>query len=67
MTKWTRLTLAHLLRGDPLPLSYVPERPVRLNRELLRYRASLVKIQTGVKSKIHNTLAKSNVTHVDGL
>ena len=37
-------TLAHLLRNDLLPLSYVPEKTVRLNRELLRYRASLVKI-----------------------
>ncbi len=36
-----------------LPLSYIPEKPVRLNRELLRYRASLVKVQTGIKNKIH--------------
>lgn len=56
------VTLAHLLRSDLLPLSYVPERPVRLNRELLRYRASLVKVQTGIKNKIHNILAKNNIT-----
>ena len=56
-------TLAHLLRSTLLPLSYVPEKPVRLNRELLRYRASLVKIQTGVKNKIHTILAKNNVNH----
>jgi transposase len=58
-------TLAHLLRSNLLPLSYVPEKPVRLNRELLRYRASLVKIQTGVKNKIHTILllAKNNVGH----
>jgi transposase len=56
-------TLAHLLRSDLLPLSYVPEKPVRLNRELLRYRASLVKIQTEVKNKIHSLLAKNNVSH----
>ena len=56
-------TLAHLLRSNLLPLSYVPEKPVRLNRELLRYRASLVKIQTGVKNKIHTILAKNNVNH----
>lgn len=56
-------TLAHLLRSDLLPLSYVPEKPVRLNRELLRYRASLVKIQTGIKNKIHTTLAKNNISH----
>jgi len=56
-------TLAHLLRSNLLPLSYVPEKPVRLNRELLRYRASLVKIQSGVKNKIHTVLAKNNVSH----
>jgi len=56
-------TLAHLLRSNLLPLSYVPEKTVRLNRELLRYRASLVKIQTRVKNKIHTILAKNNITH----
>jgi transposase len=56
-------TLAHLLRSNLLPLSYVPEKSVRLNRELLRYRASLVKIQTGVKNKIHTILAKNNISH----
>jgi transposase len=56
-------TLAHLLRSDLLPLSYVPEKPVRSNRELLRYRASLVKVQTGIKNKIHTILAKNNVNH----
>jgi len=56
-------TLAHLVRSNLLPLSYVPEKPIRLNRELLRYRASLVKIQTGLKNKIHTVLAKNNVSH----
>ena len=36
---------------------------MRLNRELLRYRASLVKIQTGIKNKIHTILAKNNIGH----
>jgi len=56
-------TLAHILRSNLLPLSYVPERPVRLNMELLLYRASLVKVQTGIKNKIHNILAKNNINH----
>ena len=56
-------TLAHLLRSDLLPLSYVPEKPVRLNRELLRYRARLVRVQTRVKNNIHTILAKNNVSH----
>jgi transposase len=55
--------LAHLLRTDLLPLSYVPSKPIRMQRELLRYRASLVKIQTGVKNRIHAILAKNNITH----
>ena len=41
----------------------MPEKPLRLNRELLRYRASLVKIQTGIKNKIHAILAKNNISH----
>lgn len=35
---------------------------MRLNRELLRYRASLVKIQTGIKNKVHTILAKNNIS-----
>lgn len=56
-------TLASLLRADLLPLSYVLEKQVRLNRELLRYRASLVRMQTGVKNRVHATLAKNNIDH----
>jgi len=42
----------------------VPEKQIRLNREFLRCRArSLVKIQTGVKNKIHAILAKNNISH----
>jgi len=55
--------LAHLLRTDLLPQSYVPPKPIRMQRELLRYRASLVKMQTGVKNRIHAILAKNNITH----
>ncbi len=36
--------LAQLLRADLLAESYVPPKPIRMSRELLRYRASLVKI-----------------------
>jgi len=55
--------LAHLLRADLLPLSYVPETHIRMQRELLRYRASLVRIQTGIKNRVHAILAKNNVNH----
>jgi hypothetical protein len=36
---------------------------VRLNRELLRFRASLVKVQTGIKNKVHTILARNNISH----
>ena len=55
--------LAHLLRTDLLPLSYVSKQDVRMQRQLLRYRASLVRIQTRIKNKIHAILAKNNITH----
>lgn len=55
--------LAHLLRADLLPLSYVPAKSIRMQRELLRYRASLVRIQTGIKNRVHVILAKNNITH----
>jgi len=34
-----------------------------MQRELLRYRASLVGIQTGIKNRVRTILAKSNITH----
>ena len=55
--------LAHLLRTDLLPLSHVPPKPIRMERESLRYRASLVKIQTRVKNRNHAILAKNNISH----
>ncbi|MFC2013792.1 transposase [Chloroflexota bacterium] len=55
--------LAHLLRADLLPLSYVPDRDVRMQRQLLRYHASLVKTQTGMKNRIDSILAEHNISH----
>jgi transposase len=54
--------LAHLLRTGLLPLSYVPDKAVRMQRQLLRYRASLVKMQTGLKNRVHAILAQNNIT-----
>jgi len=34
-----------------------------MQRELIRYRASLVKMQTGIKNRVHAVLAKNNITH----
>jgi len=54
--------LAHLLRADLLPTSYIPPREIRDQRELLRYRASLVSIRTAIKNKIHAILSKNGIT-----
>jgi len=56
-------TLAHLLRTDLIPTSYVPSQGIRELRELLRYRASLIKMRTVVKNKIHALLIKNGLQH----
>jgi transposase len=54
-------TLAHLERTGFLPESYIPPREIRDKRELLRYRASLISIRTGVKNRVHALLDKQGV------
>jgi transposase len=44
--------LAHLLRTNLLPQAYIPARQVRDSREVLRYRACLVRLRTSVKNRI---------------
>ena len=56
-------TLAHLLRADLIPKSYIPPQEVRELRQLLRYRASLVRISTQVKNKIHAILIKNGLDY----
>ncbi len=56
-------TLAQLLRTDFIPKSFVPSREVRELRELLRYRASLVRMRTRIKNKIHALLTKNGLKH----
>lgn len=56
-------TLAQLLRADLIPKAYVPPQQVRDLRELLRYRASLVRMRTRVKNKVHALLAKNGLNH----
>lgn len=53
--------LAHLLRTDLLPTAYIPPREVRDSRELLRYRAALVRIRTAVKNRVHALLVKNRL------
>lgn len=53
--------LAHLLRTDLLPKAYIPSREMRDLRELLRYRASLVRFRTQIKNKIHAIISKNGI------
>jgi transposase len=50
--------LAHLLRADLVPSAYIPPQPIRDLRELLRYRAALVRMQTSIKNRVHAILLK---------
>ena len=54
-------TLAHLLRTDLLPASYIAPRDVRDTREVLRYRASLVSLRTSLKNRVHAVLDKNGI------
>ena len=55
--------LAHLLRTDLIAESYLAPQEVRFQRDLLRYRAGLVRIQTGIKNRVHALLIKGNVQY----
>jgi transposase len=54
-------TLAHLLRTDLLPESYVPPKDIRELRELCRERKRLVEERTRWKNRIHAELAKNGI------
>ena len=49
--------LAHLLRTNLLPEAWIAPRDVRNLRGLLRHRASLVRVRTSLKNRIHAVLA----------
>jgi len=54
--------LADLLRTDFLARAWIAPKEVREARELLRYRASLVRIQTALKNRVRVLLAKAGVS-----
>jgi transposase len=56
-------TLAQLLRADLVAECYVPSKENREKRALIRERASLTKIRTEHRNKIHDLLAKYEHTH----
>lgn len=53
--------LAHLLRADLIAEAHAPEFEVRQNKNVLRYRTSLVKIRGMLKNKIHAVLARNHI------
>jgi transposase len=55
------LTLVNLLRGGYIPECYVPPKRVMELRELVRYRANLVRMRSNVKNRIHAYLLMNNV------
>jgi transposase len=55
--------LAHLLRADLIPESYVPSREMREIRSLVRHRLSIVKVRTMVKNKIHAIIDRRGLKH----
>jgi transposase len=55
-------TLAHLLRAGFLPEAYIAPRELRDLRELLRHRATLTRMRSAVKNRVHAILAKHGIT-----
>jgi transposase len=56
-------TLAHLLRAGFLPEAYIAPRELRDLRELLRHRATLTRMRSAVKNRVHAILAKHGITN----
>jgi transposase len=54
--------LARLLRADLLPEAWIAPLPVRQLRALLRHRASLVRLGTQLRNRIHAVAATSGTT-----
>ena len=53
--------LAHRLRRDDLPESWIAPPEVRELRELIRYRARLAALRTSAKAQIHAAMAKLGI------
>jgi len=56
-------TLAYLLRGELVAESYVPSKKNRERRSLIRHRASLMRMRTEIKNRIHALLDKYDLTY----
>jgi transposase len=56
-------TLAHLLRANLISESYVPIMDVRIERAITRHRASLLRMRTQIKNKIHAILRRHGIQY----
>ena len=56
-------TLAYLLCAGFLPEAYVAPRELRDLRELLRHRATLTRMRSAVKNRVHAILAKHGIAN----
>ncbi|KXA91590.1 hypothetical protein AKJ64_04645 [candidate division MSBL1 archaeon SCGC-AAA259E17] len=54
-------TLAHLLRTDMVPESYIPPKEIRELRELVRMRTNLVRDRTKLKARVRAELEKNRI------
>lgn len=61
-TDWKDATLlADVLRMGSLPEGWIAPPPLRELRELVRFRAKLVALRSGLKSQVHAVMAKNGV------
>ena len=60
-------TLAHLLRADLIPRSWVPSKDIRDLRQLVRQRSYLVRQSTSLKNRIHAELLRRGMRKPDDL
>lgn len=58
-------THAIILKAGLTPLVYVPSKEVRDQKNLLRQRVWLVKLQTMLKNRIHNVLDRNHLTRTE--
>jgi len=53
--------LAYLLRAGLIEASYIPERKIRVLRELTRLRTKMVQNRTDYKNRVHKVLQRCNI------
>ncbi|MBU2266456.1 MAG: IS110 family transposase [Candidatus Omnitrophica bacterium] len=53
--------LADLLRVDMLPEAYIPTKPIRDARYLMRYRQNLIYLRTSIKNRIHSIIDNAGI------